>query len=80
MADRFDVVAVRVQNEGSIIVGVVLWPQSGSAVVPAAGAQRRLVERLDFPTSIGTEGDVYPRRVRLPINPSNLRNRSFAPS
>lgn len=70
MADRFDVVAVRIQNEGRVVVGVVVWPQPGSAVLPAAGVQRRLVERLDLPTSIGTESDVDPRRVRLaPADP-----------
>ena len=73
MADRFDVVAIHIQNEGRVVVGMVVWPQPGSAVVPTAGAQRRLVERLDLPTSIGSKNDVDPRHVRLALAEGEIR-------
>ena len=73
MADHFDVVAVQVQNESRVIVGMVVWPQSGSAVVPAAGTQHRLVERLDLSRSIGPKSDVDPRHVRLALAEGEIR-------
>ena len=41
MAHRFDVVAIRVEDEGAVVVVVVVRAQAGSAVVTRAGSERR---------------------------------------
>jgi len=33
----FDVVAIRIEDERSIVVGMVIWAHSGPAVIPATG-------------------------------------------
>src|SRR5215204_5593512 len=60
-------------NKDPVIVGVVLGPQPRSAVVTSAGAQRRLVERVDLPTSIGTERNMDSRRVRFALGNPEVR-------
>jgi len=37
MTDRFDVMAIRIEHECAVIVGVIVWPQTRSAIVAAAG-------------------------------------------
>jgi hypothetical protein len=47
VADGLDVVAVGVEDECPVITRVVLLPQTGRAVVLAAGCQRGRVEGID---------------------------------
>ena len=47
VADRLDVVPVRIEHEGAVVARVVDLAHAGPAVVAAAGRQRRLVEGAD---------------------------------
>ena len=58
MADGFDIVAVRVDDEGAVIVGVVVRADARRAVVLAAGSQRRRVEGVDLGAVSRGEGVV----------------------
>lgn len=37
MANRLDIVAVWIEDKGSIIIWVVVWAYSGLSIIPAAG-------------------------------------------
>ena len=65
MADRLDVVAVRVKDEGPVIVGRVLGSHAGPPVLSPAGGQRGLVERIDLFPPVRREGDVNGRPGRV---------------
>jgi hypothetical protein len=55
--DGFDVVAVRIEDEGGVVaLAVGAWP--GSPVVAAAGGEGGGVERVDGGLVDGVEGDV----------------------
>ena len=62
VADGLDVVAVGVEDEGAVVVGVVHGADAGRAVVLAAGGDRGLVEGVDLRAVLGAEGDVGVRR------------------
>ena len=65
VANDFDVVAVRIDHEGRVVVGVVLRAQPRLAVVPAARGQRGPVERIDLRPARGLERDVERGRLLL---------------
>ncbi len=56
--DCFNVVTVRVNDEGGVVATVVLRPQTRRTVVPAPGGQGCTVERLDFLPTACREGQV----------------------
>src|SRR5690606_7229762 len=56
MTDGFDIVAVRIENKGTVVVRVVVGPQARCAIVLAARGHRRLVEGIDLGTLVGGEG------------------------
>src|ERR671917_867754 len=58
MADRFDVVAVRIEDEGPEVVRVVLGAKPGTTVVAPARRDGFLVEGLYGSSIVGGEGDV----------------------
>ncbi len=71
VADRFDVVAIGVEDERAIVVRMVMRTQARLAVVPASGFERHGVKPID--------GGAIPHRIRPPIHPasrSNLVNRA----
>src|SRR6266849_5360198 len=72
-ANRFDVIAVRIEQERGIVRWAVVGPQAGSAVVAASRLQAFLVEAIDRgavacaernvdAASIGTLGGIEPQR------------------
>jgi len=65
MANRLDVVPVRTDHEGRIVVRVVLRAQARRTVVPAARFQGRAMESLDLPAILGNERQVKVRRLFL---------------
>ena len=58
MADRFDVVAVRIEDEGSIVARMVLGSKPGSAVVAPTRRDGRLMEGINGEAVIGSKCDV----------------------
>src|SRR5215208_3137339 len=58
MADRFDVVAVRIKDEGPVVARVVVGPKSGTTVVTPARRHGRLVKGVNGGAVVGGEGDV----------------------
>jgi len=45
VTDRLDAMAVGIEHEGAVIVGVILRPEPRRAVVAPAGGERRRMER-----------------------------------
>src|SRR5215204_365170 len=58
MADRFNVVAVRIENEGSIVARMVLGSKPGTAVVAPTRRHGRLMEGINGGALIGSKRDV----------------------
>src|SRR5690606_34883110 len=58
VAHRLDVVAVRADDEGGVVVRMIVRAQSRRAVVLAAGSDRGAVERVDLRVVPGGEGKV----------------------
>ena len=58
MADRLDVVSVRVEHEGSVIIRMVVRAQARRSVVGGPGCDRRRVEPVDNAAIMGREGDM----------------------
>jgi hypothetical protein len=57
MADRFDVVAVRIEDEGPIVARMVLRAKPGAAVAPTP-RDSRLMEGINGGAVIGSKRDV----------------------
>ena len=60
VADRLDVVAVRIEDEGGVVVRGVLRAEAGGAVVRSSGGDGRDVERVDRGAVVALERDVRP--------------------
>src|SRR5882724_1777767 len=60
VTDGFDIVAVGIEHEGAVIIGMIMRPEPRRAVVAAARRHRRRVEGIDQCTGIGGEGDMSP--------------------
>src|SRR5687768_4400378 len=70
LADRFDVVAVRIDEERGEVAGAVVGAQPGLAVVLAAGLEPGGMEALDRFAVLRAEGDVRAaRRLLLLVKP-----------
>ena len=65
MANRFDVVPVRANDEGCIVVRVVFRAQTGRTVVFATRLQSRAIESFDLLAILGRERQVKMRRLLL---------------
>ena len=69
MADGLNVVSVRIQHEGTVVVSVIVRPHARRAVVPATRGQRGLVERVDLRAIVGAKRDVQRWRMVASSNP-----------
>ena len=58
VADRLDVVAVGIEHEGAVVVGVVVGPEARCAVVAAADGERGGMKPVDDGPVVGGERDV----------------------
>ena len=58
MAHGLDVVAIGVEHERAIVVGVVVRTHARRAVVAAARGDRRAIERIDVRPRLGMKRDV----------------------
>ena len=58
VADGLDVVAVRVEDEGAVVVWMIKGTGSGRAVVLRAGSHSSLVERVDGGAIFRVERDM----------------------
>src|SRR6267142_3550129 len=67
LADRLDVVAVGVEDEGGVVVRPVVVADSRGSVVPSPRVQRRLVKCVDAGAVGGGERQVQRRLVRPPL-------------
>ena len=65
MADSFDVVPVRADDESRIVVLVVLRPQTGRTIVFAASLQSRTIESFHLLATLGHERQVKMSRLLL---------------
>lgn len=65
VADRLDIVSVRADDEGGVVVGVVARAQARRAVVLPAGGKGRLVEGIHLLAGRGREGDMQVCRLLL---------------
>ena len=58
MANRFDIVAVWIEHEGTVVVWMIVRTESGRTIVAAAGGHGGLKERIDSCTICAGERDV----------------------
>jgi hypothetical protein len=58
MTDCFDVVAVRIEDEGSIVAWMVLGAKPRTTVVAPTRRDGRLMESINGETVIGSKGDM----------------------
>ena len=65
MADRFDVVPVRTNDEGRIVASMVVRAQTRCTIVFAARCQGRAIERFDLLATLRRERQVKVRRFLL---------------
>ena len=66
---------VRIEDEGGVIVRMVMRPQARRAMVAAAGGERRLVEGVDLGPRVGTAKATWvpsPTRSLSPIQKKGL--------
>src|SRR5208337_4127522 len=68
VAHGFDIVAVGIEDEGPVVVRMIVRPQARRAVVPAPRRERRSIERLDLGARLSGEGDMRPA-LRLAAGP-----------
>jgi hypothetical protein len=52
---------------------VILGPQPRSTIGSTTDTQRRIVERINFLTGMGTEGNVNPRGIHFSFTDSEVR-------
>ena len=65
VANHFDVVPIRTNDESGIVVRVVLRAQTRRTIVLAPRLKSRTVEVFDLPAILGREGQVEMRRLLL---------------
>ena len=73
MADRFDVVAVRIKYKGPKVGRMVLGAKPPTTVVAPARRDGRLVESLHCRTVVGDEGHVDCGVARLALDDPEVR-------
>src|ERR1700730_16082995 len=78
VAYGFDIVAVRIEDEGAVIIRMINRAQRPRALVCRAGRHGGGIEGVDRRTRACFEGDVQPPEQRLPGAYPELRP-SFAP-
>src|SRR5439155_17214950 len=59
MADSLDVVAIGIEDEGGVIVGMIMRPEPRLAIVAPACRNRSHVEFIHDLAAIGGKGDVH---------------------
>ena len=74
VADRLDVVAVRVEDERAVVVRVVDLANAGPAVVAAAGRERGCMEGVHRLAILGRERHVH-AAVRAAVPPPDPEER-----
>src|ERR1700730_11336094 len=47
VANGLDIVAVRIEDERTIVIGMVIWAYSWLSIVPAAGGDRCIMKLVD---------------------------------
>src|SRR5262245_42293282 len=65
MTDGLDVVTVRSDDEGRIVVRMVVRPEAGRPIVFSSRCQGGTVERVDLPAIFGCERDVKRHRLMI---------------
>jgi len=65
VANHFDVVPVRTNDESCVVVRVVVRAQTRRTIVLAAGLQGRSIESFDLLAILGRERQVKMRRLLL---------------
>ncbi len=73
VANHFDVVPVRTNDESCIVVRVVVRAQAGRAIVFAARLQSRAIESVDLLAVLGHERQVKMRRLLLGLEQAQRR-------
>lgn len=67
MTDRFNIVSIGIENEGAVIVGVIMRAKPGSAVVDAAGQNGGSMEFVDKFPALGCKGDMRARLQNIAL-------------
>lgn len=75
---RFDVVAIGITDEASVIVFRIMWPRTGRAVVLGASVERGCVKCLYLPGVFCPKGDMHVRQGAVALVLGDFKQASFA--
>jgi glutathione S-transferase len=78
MAHGFDVVPVRVQHEGTVIVLVIVGPEPRCTVVFSSSGERSAMKCIDLHATVGAERDMHARLVGCPLGEPEISLRRHA--
>ena len=65
--DGLDIVAIRIEHEGSVIIGVIVRPQPRRAVVTGTGGYSSVIKRHNLFAIFGRKGDVQASLICSPV-------------
>src|SRR5512136_1295078 len=70
MADSLDIVAVSIEHEGAVIIGVIFGPKAWRPIVGAARLKRGMIEGIDRGPALSGEGHMQgPARLAALSDP-----------
>src|ERR1700681_3826087 len=73
VAHHSEVVAIRIEREGAVVVGVIVGPQTRCAVIASAGRERGPIKRIHLRAARGPEGHVDWRPMGLTAADPEIR-------
>jgi hypothetical protein len=65
--DRFETVAIWIEDVRGVIAGIVVEARAGSAIVSRAGGHRSFVERVYLGLALGDKADMSSPRIRIAL-------------
>src|SRR5215813_4651851 len=59
VADRLDIMAVRIEHKGAVVIRMILRPHAGRAIVLGAGGNRSAIEFVDCSSVLSGDSDMH---------------------
>ena len=63
MADSLNIMAIRPDDEGRIVIGVVVRPYARRPIIFSSRSESGMIERVDLPSILSCECDVKRHRL-----------------
>src|SRR5262245_19542652 len=78
MTDRLNIVTIRIQNEGAIVVRMILRAKTRRPIVPTTGLKGRVVKSVDQDSAAHLKRNMNGRIVRGALANPEIRFLRFA--